>query len=142
HRTSLATRHGLLRPAALRAHARSLIERFGIKAPSPGAPAGALSGGNLQKLLVGRELAHEAPLLLVEQPTRGVDIGAIQQIHERLVAYRDAGHAVLLVSAELSEIRGLSDRILVMYEGRISASYTRDEADEHTLGLALAGAEA
>ncbi|MFZ3493007.1 ABC transporter ATP-binding protein [Streptomyces sp. 5.8] len=142
HRKSLATRHGLLRPAALRAHARSLIERFGIKAPSPGTPAGALSGGNLQKLLVGRELAYEAPLLLVEQPTRGVDIGAIQQIHERLVAYRDAGHAVLLVSAELSEIRGLSDRILVMYEGRISASYTRDEADEHTLGLALAGAEA
>ncbi|WP_374213652.1 hypothetical protein [Streptomyces sp. G1] len=78
----------------------------------------------------------------MEQPTRGVDIGAIQQIHDQLIAYRDEGHAVLLVSAELSEIRGLSDRILVMYEGRISASYTRDEADEHTLGLALAGAEA
>lgn len=142
HRRSLATRRGLLHPAALRAHARSLIERFGIKAPSPGTPAGALSGGNLQKLLVGRELAHDAPLLLVEQPTRGVDIGAVQQIHEQLIAYRDAGHAVLLVSAELSEIRGLSDRILVMYEGRISASYDRDDADEHTLGLALAGAEA
>ncbi|MFE2327141.1 ABC transporter ATP-binding protein [Streptomyces sp. NPDC059385] len=140
HRRPPATRHGLLRPAALRAHARSLIERFGIKTPSPGTPAGALSGGNLQKLLVGRELAHDAPLLLVEQPTRGVDVGAIQQIHEQLIAYRDAGHAVLLVSAELSEIRSLSDRILVMYEGRISASHTRDDADEHSLGLAMAGA--
>ncbi|WP_280920508.1 hypothetical protein [Streptomyces sp. SPB4] len=78
----------------------------------------------------------------MEQPTRGVDIGAVQQIHEQLVAHRDAGHAVLLVSSELSEIRALSDRILVMYEGRISASYDRDDADERTLGLALAGAEA
>ncbi|RSS50002.1 ABC transporter ATP-binding protein [Streptomyces sp. WAC07061] len=142
HHRRLATRRGLLRPAVLRAHARTLIDRFGIKTPSPATPAGALSGGNLQKLLVGRELAHEAPLLLVEQPTRGVDIGAVRHIHDQLIAYRDAGHAVLLVSAELSEIRALSDRVLVMYEGRISASYTRDEADEHSLGLALAGAEA
>ena len=102
-------------------------------------PASALSGGNLQKLLIGRELAHEAPLLLVEQPTRGVDIGAIQNIHDQLIAYRDAGHAVLLVSAELSEIRGLADRVLVMYEGRITATYRKDEADERTLGLAMAG---
>ncbi|MEU3914002.1 ABC transporter ATP-binding protein [Streptomyces sp. NPDC029721] len=142
HRRRLATRRGLLRPAVLRAHARTLIDRFGIKTPSPATPAGALSGGNLQKLLVGRELAHEAPLLLVEQPTRGVDIGAVRHIHDQLIAHRDAGHAVLLVSAELSEIRALSDRVLVMYEGRISASYTREEADERTLGLALAGAGA
>ncbi|MFF3014886.1 ABC transporter ATP-binding protein [Streptomyces sp. NPDC057939] len=141
HRRRLATRRGLLHPKSLRAHGRALIEGFGIKAPSPDAPAGTLSGGNLQKLVVGRELAHEAPLLLVEQPTRGVDIGAVRHIHDQLIAHRDAGHAVLLVSAELSEIRGLSDRILVMYEGRISASYTRDDADEHTLGLALAGAK-
>ncbi|MFE2155355.1 ABC transporter ATP-binding protein [Streptomyces lavendulae] len=141
-RPPLATGRVLLHSAAVQGHARSLIERFGIKTASPRTPAGALSGGNLQKLLVGRELAHEAPLLLVEQPTRGVDIGAVQQIHEQLVAHRDAGHAVLLVSSELSEIRALSDRILVMYEGRISASYDRDDADERTLGLALAGAEA
>ncbi|MFC9294523.1 ABC transporter ATP-binding protein [Streptomyces sp. NPDC057011] len=139
HRRPLATRRGLLHPEALRAHARVLIERFGIKTHSPAAPAGALSGGNLQKLLVGRELAHEAPLLLVEQPTRGVDIGAVRHIHDQLIAYRDAGHAILLVSAELSEIQALSDRILVMYEGRIAASYTRDEADERALGLAMAG---
>ncbi|GAB7107267.1 ABC transporter ATP-binding protein [Streptomyces phaeofaciens JCM 4814] len=139
HRTSLSSR-GLLPPAAVRAHARRLVERFGIKAATTEVPASALSGGNLQKLLIGRELAHDAPLLLVEQPTRGVDIGAIQNIHDQLIAYRDAGHAVLLVSAELSEIRGLADRVLVMYEGRIAASYPKGEADERTLGLAMAGA--
>ncbi|MDX3454935.1 ABC transporter ATP-binding protein [Streptomyces sp. ME02-8801-2C] len=138
HRTSLSAR-GLLPPATVRGHAGRLIERFGIKAASPEVPASALSGGNVQKLLIGRELAHEAPLLLVEQPTRGVDIGAVQNIHDQLIAYRDAGHAVLLVSAELSEIRGLADRVLVMYEGRVTASYAKAEADERTLGLAMAG---
>ncbi|MEU0413734.1 ABC transporter ATP-binding protein [Streptomyces griseorubiginosus] len=138
HRTSLSHR-GLLPPASVRAHARRLIERFGIKASAPEVLASALSGGNLQKLLIGRELAHDAPLLLVEQPTRGVDIGAIQNIHDQLIAYRDTGHAVLLVSAELSEIRGLADRVLVMYEGRITASYDKSAADEQTLGLAMAG---
>ncbi|NNN33344.1 ABC transporter ATP-binding protein [Streptomyces sp. S3(2020)] len=140
HRTSLSSR-GLLPPTAVREHAKRLIEQFGVKASSPEVPASALSGGNLQKLLIGRELAHDSPLLLVEQPTRGVDIGAIQNIHDQLIAYRDAGHAVLLVSAELSEIRGLADRVLVMYEGRITASYDKDEADERTLGLAMAGAQ-
>jgi simple sugar transport system ATP-binding protein len=139
HRTTLSTRRGLLPPAAVRAHAGRLIERFGIKVPGPRTRASALSGGNLQKLLIGRELAHGAALLLVEQPTRGVDIGAIQNIHDQLIAYRDAGHAVLLVSAELSEIRGLADRVLVMYEGRITAAYPKDRADERTLGLAMAG---
>lgn len=138
HRTSLSSR-GLLPPAAVRGHARRLIERFGIKASSPEVAASSLSGGNLQKLLIGRELAHDAPLLLVEQPTRGVDIGAVQNIHDQLIAYRDAGHAVLLVSAELSEIRGLADRVLVMYEGRVTASYDKAGADERTLGLAMAG---
>ncbi|MFF4113353.1 ABC transporter ATP-binding protein [Streptomyces sp. NPDC001714] len=142
HRTALSSRHGLLPPSAVGAHARRLVERFGIKVSTPGLPAATLSGGNLQKLLLGRELAHDAPLLLVEQPTRGVDIGAIQNIHDQLVAYRDAGHAVLLVSAELSEIRGLSDRVLVMYEGRVTAAYPKDELDERTLGLAMAGGTA
>ncbi|WP_405654948.1 ABC transporter ATP-binding protein [Streptomyces sp. RK9] len=133
--------HRLLRPSWLRAHARELVERFSIKVASARHPAGSLSGGNLQKLVIGRELAHEAPLLIAEQPTRGVDIGAIQTIHQELIAHRDAGHAVLLVSAELSEIRGLSDRVLVMYEGRVAAEFTRAEADERVLGLAMAGGE-
>ncbi|MGW7087878.1 ABC transporter ATP-binding protein [Streptomyces sp. NPDC054871] len=131
--------HGLLRPSWLREHARVLIERFGIKAASSRHTAGSLSGGNLQKLVIGRELAHDSPLLIVEQPTRGVDIGAIQTIHDQLIAHRDAGHAILLVSAELSEIRGLSDRVLVMYEGRVAAEYAREDADERALGLAMAG---
>ncbi|MFD4482321.1 ABC transporter ATP-binding protein [Streptomyces sp. NPDC058471] len=131
--------HGLLRPSWLREHARVLIERFGIKAASTRHTAASLSGGNLQKLVIGRELAHESPLLIVEQPTRGVDIGAVQTIHDQLIAHRDAGHAILLVSAELSEIRGLSDRVLVMYEGRVAAEYAREDADERTLGLAMAG---
>ncbi|MDX3381511.1 ABC transporter ATP-binding protein [Streptomyces niveiscabiei] len=138
HRTSLS-RRGLLAPGAVREHARTLVERFGVKTAATSAPASSLSGGNLQKLLIGRELAHGAPLLLVEQPTRGVDIGAVQNIHDQLIAYRDAGHAMLLVSAELSEIRGLADRVLVMYEGRVTASYGKEEADERMLGLAMAG---
>ncbi|MFI0977096.1 ABC transporter ATP-binding protein [Streptomyces sp. NPDC021093] len=142
HRTPRLSRRGLLPRAAVRAHALRLIDRFGIKASSPDAAAGSLSGGNLQKLVIGREIAHGTPLLIVEQPTRGVDIGAIENIHRELVAHRDAGHAVLLVSAELSEIRGLADRVLVMYEGRIAAEYDREAADERTLGLAMAGGAA
>jgi general nucleoside transport system ATP-binding protein len=132
-------RRGLLRPGAVRAHARAIVDRFGVRAASETVPMRTLSGGNQQKAILGRELTHDAPVLLVEQPTRGVDIGAVGQIHQRLVEYRDAGHAVLLVSAELSEIRALADRVLVMYEGRIVASLTKDEATYEALGLAMAG---
>ena len=101
--------------------------------------AGTLSGGNLQKLVVGREMAHDAPVLLVDQPTRGVDICAIENIHGRLRAYRDAGHAVLLASAELSELMALADRLLVMFGGRVVAELPRAEATEENVGLAMAG---
>ena len=132
-------RRGLLRPRAVRDHARAIIERFGVRAATDTVPLRTLSGGNQQKAILGRELAHDAPVLLVEQPTRGVDIGAVVQIHQRIVEYRDAGHAVLLVSAELSEIRALADRVLVMYEGRVVATFTKDEATYEALGLAMAG---
>ena len=138
HHRRLA-RRGWLRPSAVREHARGIVERFGVRAPSPTTPMRTLSGGNQQKAIIGRELTHDAPVLLVEQPTRGVDIGAVVNIHTELVAYRDAGHAVLLVSAELSEILGLSDRVLVMYEGRVVAELPRDRADATTIGLAMAG---
>jgi simple sugar transport system ATP-binding protein len=138
HHRGLA-RRGWLRPSAVRAHASRIVERFGVRAPSPTTPMRTLSGGNQQKAIIGRELTHDAPVLLVEQPTRGVDIGAVVNIHTELVAYRDAGHAVLLVSAELSEILGLSDRVLVMYEGRVVAELPRDRADATTIGLAMAG---
>jgi general nucleoside transport system ATP-binding protein len=132
-------RRGVLSPRVIRAHARAIVERFGVRAASDTVPMRTLSGGNQQKAILGRELAHEAPVLLVEQPTRGVDIGAVVQIHQRIVEYRDAGHAVLLVSAELSEIRALADRVLVMYEGRVVASFTKEEATYEALGLAMAG---
>ncbi|HEX6360393.1 ABC transporter ATP-binding protein [Actinophytocola sp.] len=132
-------RRGFLRRQAIRAHGSAIVAEHGVRAASETVPMRTLSGGNQQKAILGRELAHDAPVLLVEQPTRGVDIGAVVQIHQRLVAYRDAGHAVLLVSAELSEIRALADRVLVMYEGRVVASFTKEEATYEALGLAMAG---
>ncbi|MCF2527900.1 ABC transporter ATP-binding protein [Yinghuangia soli] len=143
HRSApIAGRGGLLRRSALRAHAARVIERFGVKAASGAVPIGTLSGGNQQKAILGREITHDAPLLIVEQPTRGVDIGSIENIHARLVEYRDAGHGILLVSAELSEVLALSDRVLVMYEGRVVAELPRAEADAQTVGLAMAGGTA
>jgi simple sugar transport system ATP-binding protein len=132
-------RRGILRPRSMRSHGDVIVARFDVRAAGQDVPMRTLSGGNQQKAILGRELAHDAPVLLVEQPTRGVDIGAVVQIHQRLIEYRDAGHAVLLVSAELSEIRALADRVLVMYEGRVVASFSKDEATYEALGLAMAG---
>ena len=97
-----------------------IIQRFDVRPPNPALPARALSGGNQQKLIIGREFELPPRLLLVAQPTRGVDIGAIEFIHRKLVALRDAGCAVLLVSAELEEVTSLSDRLLVIHDGRIA----------------------
>ncbi|MCE7010758.1 ABC transporter ATP-binding protein [Kibdelosporangium philippinense] len=138
HRRKPLVRGGFLRPSKIRKHARSIVARFDVRG-SIEQPMGTLSGGNQQKAILGRELTHGAALLVVEQPTRGVDVGAIENIHAHLIVYRDAGHGILLVSAELSEILALSDRILVMYEGRISAEFSRAEADPERIGLAMAG---
>jgi len=139
HRAPPLARKGLLQPRAMRAWARGLIERFDIKIASTDTPVGTLSGGNLQKVVTARELAHDAAVLIAEQPTRGVDVGAIAFIHGELLKERERGHGILLVSAELSEILALADRILVMYEGRIVAEFARAAADEGTLGLYMAG---
>jgi len=139
HRAPPLARRGLLQPRAMRAWARGLIERFDIKIASTDTPVGTLSGGNLQKVVTARELAHDAAVLIAEQPTRGVDVGAIAFIHGELLKERERGHGILLVSAELSEILALADRILVMYEGRIVAEFARAAADEATLGLYMAG---
>jgi ABC-type uncharacterized transport system ATPase subunit len=139
HRAPPLAHGALIDYWAVAACARRLIERFGIKIGSARQPVGSLSGGNLQKVVVARELTHEAPLLIAEQPTRGLDIGAIEFIHSLLIAERDRGRATLLVSAELAEIMALSDRILVMFEGRILADIPAEEADEETLGLIMAG---
>jgi ABC-type uncharacterized transport system ATPase subunit len=114
--------------------ARSLIERYRIRVGGPSARASTMSGGNKQKLVVGRELARAAPLVVAENPTWGVDIGAIDFIHGELMRMRDEGHAVLLISTELDEILALSDRILVMYAGRIAGEVARGEASRERIG--------
>jgi simple sugar transport system ATP-binding protein len=141
HRRPPLLRRGLLQPAAIAAHARTLIERFQIKVAGPGVRVDTLSGGNLQKVAAARELAHGAPLLIAEQPTRGVDVGAIEFIHGQLTEYRDRGGAVLLVSAELVEILSLATRVLVMFEGRVVAVVDAADADEATLGLLMMGVD-
>jgi ABC-type uncharacterized transport system ATPase subunit len=129
----------LLRRRAALAWAQRLIQEFDIRTPGPQTLARALSGGNQQKIVVAREFAAEPKVLIAAQPTRGVDIGAIEFIHRRLVQQRDNGAAVLLISAELDEIRALSDRIAVMYEGKIM-SIEQPSVSEERLGLLMAGA--
>jgi ABC-type uncharacterized transport system ATPase subunit len=131
--------HGLvLRLKAIFEFAKRLVTEFDIRTPSSSTPARTLSGGNQQKIIVAREMSSQPKVLLAAQPTRGVDIGAIEFIHRRLVAQRDEGAAVLLVSAELDEIRSLSDRIAVIYEGRI-VSIEPAGTPEDRLGLLMTG---
>jgi len=136
------TRHYLLDGPAVGAHCAELMERFDVRPRSPGLRSSHFSGGNQQKLVLAREIARRPKVLLVGQPTRGVDIGAIEFIHRELVKARDAGCAVLVVSVELDEILSLADRILVMFAGRIVGEVEPGRADERTLGLMMAGAEA
>ncbi len=124
---------------AMRDHAREAIERFDIRPPSCDLETANFSGGNQQKIVIAREMERDPDVLLVGQPTRGVDIGAIEFIHRQIVALRDRGKAILLVSVELDEIQALSDRILVMFDGRISGERAAGETDERELGLLMAG---
>ena len=115
------------------------VKLFDIKIPGGRSEGSSLSGGNMQKLIVAREYNLKPQILLAAQPTRGVDIGATEFIHRKLVEIRDDGCGVLLISNELSEIMSLSDRILVMYEGKIVGETTGEEADITRLGLWMAG---
>ena len=126
------------RPAILK-HAEELIEKFDVRTPSPLTPAGSLSGGNQQKMVVAREFSRPIKLLIAAQPTRGIDVGSIEFIHNQIVSKRDEGVAVLLVSAELDEIMALSDRIAVMYKGEIIDIVPREEATREGIGLLMAG---
>jgi len=130
---------GFLEEGALEAHAQRLVERFDVRPRSTALSARRFSGGNQQKIVVGRELLRGPKLLIAAQPTRGVDVGAIEFIHRQLVEARDQGMAVLLVSADLSEVLALSDRILVMHGGRIVGELSPGEATEERLGLLMAG---
>jgi ABC-type uncharacterized transport system ATPase subunit len=120
------------------ARARAEMEEFDVRPPDPLLRCAKFSGGNQQKLIIAREIKSNPDLLIVGQPTRGVDIGAIEYIHKRIIQLRDEGKAVLLVSVELDEIRSLSDRILVMFAGRVMGE-RGPGADERELGLLMAG---
>ena len=115
--------------------------KFDVRTPSVFLGAGGLSGGNQQKMVVARELERDVRLVVASQPTRGVDVGSIEFIHTQLVACRDGGNAVLIISSELDEILDLSDRIYVMYEGHITAEFDNSgaQADRNAIGLAMAG---
>jgi general nucleoside transport system ATP-binding protein len=140
HGDSDFTNGPLLKFNAIARHTRGLIQRFNIKAPSDQTPAKNLSGGNIQKLILARELSRHPRLLIAAQPTRGVDISATEYIHSVLLQERSEQVAILLISEDLDEILALSDRIAVMYEGQIVGILNHDQADAEMLGLMMAGA--
>jgi simple sugar transport system ATP-binding protein len=133
-----ASKGGWLYPRRLTERARQLIKDFDVRGGGPQTPAGALSGGNQQKVVVAREVARNPKVLIAAQPTRGLDVGAIEYVHRRLVAERAEGRAVLLVSLELDEVMSLADRILVMFEGEIVGEYEPGVSEEE-LGIAMTG---
>ena len=133
-------RHGVIDQAASAERAQMLIDMYDVRSGGGiTSRAGSLSGGNQQKLVIAREIQRDPKLLIAAQPTRGVDIGAIEFIHKRLVEERDAGTAVLLVSLEMQEVLSLADRIVVIFEGQIVAEFEGGKVDEQTLGLAMIG---
>ena len=134
------TRRGILSPTAFRLHASNLMQQFDIRAAGPDAPMNSLSGGNMQKVIVAREFSAEPALLVAAQPTRGVDIGASEYLRGQLLARRNEGKAVLLVSADLAEVMSLADRIAVMYKGQIAGIFQNSAAlTEEELGLYMLG---
>jgi ABC-type uncharacterized transport system ATPase subunit len=129
----------LLSPRRIVERARRLIRQFDIRGAVPATPARSLSGGNQQKVVLAREIDSRPRFLIAAQPTRGLDIGAIQFVHQQLLEERDKGVGILLVSAELDEILALSDRIAVLYEGHITGTFTAEEATEERLGILMTG---
>jgi simple sugar transport system ATP-binding protein len=118
------------------------LRRFDVRGASPSLPVGQLSGGNMQKIVIAREMEKAPAALIVAQPTRGLDIGATEFVHGQILAAADAGCAVLLVSSELTEIFALADRIAVMFRGRVSGIVKQNEATEQSIGLMMSGAGA
>ena len=141
-RQSRFQKMGFIKKAEVRSYAESIIGQYDVRSgQGPVTTARSMSGGNQQKAIIGREIDRENPLLIAVQPTRGLDVGAIEYIHSQLVAQRDAGKAVLLVSLELDEVMNLSDRILVMYEGEIVGELDPRKTTVQELGLYMAGAK-
>jgi simple sugar transport system ATP-binding protein len=131
-------KRGFINPKKIVDSARGLLQEFDVRGGSAATPASALSGGNQQKVVIAREVHRDPRVLIAAQPTRGLDVGAIEFVHRRLVEQRDAGKAVLLVSLELEEVLSLADRILVIYEGGIAGEYGPDVTEEE-LGIAMTG---
>lgn len=136
---SKLSKNGLLNNRVVNEFAQKLIKEHNVKAESIYQKAGQLSGGNIQKLIVAREIEQNSPLLIAAEPTRGVDIGAMEYIHNHLVTKRNNGEGVLLISSELSEILKLSDRIYVIFEGKIVGEFTRSNVSEQKLGVLMMG---
>ena len=139
HRAPFVTRFSTVNKRAVRQSARDIISRFDIRTPSEDTPANALSGGNQQKAVVAREISANPRLLVASQPTRGVDIGATEFIHRQLVKERSEGKAVLLISADLDELLALSDRIGIIFKGKIIKEFAHDEAVKEEVGLFMTG---
>jgi simple sugar transport system ATP-binding protein len=138
YKTSAFSNRGFLFPKKMVARARTLLKEFDVRGGGPETRAGSLSGGNQQKVVIARELNADPQVIIAAQPTRGLDVGAIEFVHRRLVEERDAGRAVLLVSLEMEEIRSLSDRVLVIYEGQIVAEMP-PESSEEDFGMMMTG---
>ena len=131
---------GILQKKAIEEHASRMIEKFDIRPKGcESRAAGQLSGGNQQKVIIAREVENDKSLLIAFNPTRGLDVGAIEFVHKYLVEQRNKGRGILLISFELEEVMGLSDRIGVIFSGNIQKSFAGNEADEYTLGLYMAG---
>jgi general nucleoside transport system ATP-binding protein len=134
-------RGALIHPKTMRSSANDLIKGYAISTPSSETPARKLSGGNLQKVILAREISGKPKVLVAASPTRGLDIGATESVRKILLEERTAGSAILLISEDLDEIFAISDRIAVIYEGRIMGEFPASEADLGTVGLLMAGGE-
>lgn len=139
HKEPYAIRGIHMNEKKIKDRANRLIDEFDIRTPSSNLPAGKLSGGNMQKMVIAREFSFNTPILIVAQPTRGVDVGAIEFIHSQIIKKRNDGVAILLVSAELDEIFRLSDRIITFYEGEITGEFLKDQISKQEIGLYMTG---
>ena len=134
-------KHGVINWTVVQDEMRALIKRFDIRARGPKDVAKSLSGGNIQKVVLAREFTAGGDMLLIDQPSRGVDIGAQEAIHDEIMRQRAEGRAILLISTQLDELKALADRIIVMFEGRIMGIVEGNAMDEDAIGLMMAGVD-
>lgn len=139
HKNERLSNKGILKGKEIDKFTLEVLKKYDIRYGSLDQKAGQLSGGNIQKLIVGRELEQNSKFLIAAEPTRGVDIGAMEEIHNKLLEKREKGDAILLISSELTEILKLSDRIYTIYDGRFNGEFTREEADSEKIGLLMMG---